>query len=407
MRMLRESAYLLLVLPVSAIAFAVLVGGLVVGGTLAITIVGLPVVLGFFLAARGIAEIERRRAAILVGPIPSSYRGVAGRGLMARFRTAARDSATWRDIAWLAGVTVLGFAGGVLVVTLGATVGYCLTLPLYWWALPHDSLPRVTDAWLVDSWGRIGLLFAAAVVAAFLTYWIVRGFATGQARLARWILSPGRTAELEDRVDTLARTRAAAADTQTEELQRIERDLHDGAQARLVALAIDLGLAREKLESEPDAARALVDAAHEDAKAALEELRELVRGVHPAVLADRGLEGALAALAARSPVPVTLEVETGERPAPAVEAAAYFVVAEGLANVAKHSGATRSVVRVQRPDGRLVVEVADDGAGGADAARGTGIAGLDHRVRALDGVLSVASRAGGPTTLRVELPCAS
>jgi signal transduction histidine kinase len=259
----------------------------------------------------------------------------------------------------------------------------------------------------VDTWGRVGLVVGACLVAAVPVYFLVKGLAQGQARLARWVLSPSRKAELEERVDELARTRAAAADAQTGDLRRIERDLHDGAQARLVALSIDLGLAREKLDTEPEAARALVDAAHEDAKSALAELRELVRGVHPAVLTDRGLDGALAALAARSPVPVTLEVEPGQRPAPAVEAAAYFVVAEGLANVAKHSGASRSKVRVSRPNGNLVVEVSDDGAGGAHEAAGSGIAGLADRVRALDGSLALASPPGGPTTLRAELPCAS
>jgi signal transduction histidine kinase len=281
------------------------------------------------------------------------------------------------------------------------------TFPLYWWALPHSALPELSDSWTVDNWARVSLLFGLGLLLGFLTVPIVRALAVTQARLARAILSPSPRAALEERVDELATTRRAAADTQTEELQRIERDLHDGAQARLVALAIDVGLAREKLDTDPEAARALMESATDDAKAALAELRELVRGVHPAVLADRGLDGALSALAARSPVPVMLELEPGDRPAPAVEAAAYFVVAEGLANVAKHSGASHSLVRVARPDGRLIVEVVDDGAGGADATRGTGIAGLEHRVRALDGVLRVESPSGGPTTLRAELPCAS
>jgi signal transduction histidine kinase len=404
---LAEAVYLLLGLPLSAVAFGVLVAGTVAGGILAITIVGLPVLLGFFLAARGIAEVERRRAALLVGPVDSRYRRSPRPGLVPRFKTAATDGTTWRDLSWLVLLTLLGFAGGILVVVFYAVLLYCLSLPLWWWAVPHSALPDVGPSWTVDTWGRVGLAVGACLVAAVPVYFLVKGLAQGQARLARWVLSPSRKAELEERVDELARTRAAAADAQTGDLRRIERDLHDGAQARLVALSIDLGLAREKLDTEPEAARALVDAAHEDAKSALAELRELVRGVHPAVLTDRGLDGALAALAARSPVPVTLEVEPGQRPAPAVEAAAYFVVAEGLANVAKHSGASRSKVRVSRPNGNLVVEVSDDGAGGAHEAAGSGIAGLADRVRALDGSLALASPPGGPTTLRAELPCAS
>jgi signal transduction histidine kinase len=404
----RDTAYLLLGVPVSAVAFGLFLTTAILGGLLAVTFIGLPIWLALAYAGRLLSDVERRRAVLVLGErIPSSYRPWPKRGLGARAKVIVRDPATWRDLAWQLVVSVVGFVGGVIAATLWISVGYGLTFPLYWWALPHSALPELSDSWTVDNWARVSLLFGLGLLLGFVTVPIVRALAVGQARFARAILSPSRRAALEERVDELATTRRAAADTQTEELQRIERDLHDGAQARLVALAIDVGLAREKLDSDPEAARSLMESATDDAKAALAELRELVRGVHPAVLADRGLDGALSALAARSPVPVTLELEPADRPTPAVEAAAYFVVAEGLANVAKHSGAAQSVVRVARQDGRLVVEVVDDGVGGADATRGTGIAGLEHRVRALDGVLRVESPRGGPTTLRVEVPCAS
>ena len=211
--------------------------------------------------------------------------------------------------------------------------------------------------------------------------------------------------EMAERIDVLTATRAGAVDQQAAELRRIERDLHDGAQARLVALAMDLGMARERLADDPDAQQ-LVAGAHEQAKQAITELRDLARGIHPVVLTDRGLPAALATLAGHSHIPGQLDVETGERPAAAEEAAAYFVVAEALPNAHKPSGATQVAVRVLRLGPVLRVCVADDGAGGADR-EGQGLSGLRRRVEALDGVMAVASPPGGGTVLDVELPCGS
>ena len=213
-------------------------------------------------------------------------------------------------------------------------------------------------------------------------------------------------ARRQHRIEVLEETRADAIDVQAAELRRIERDLHDGAQARLVALGMSLGMAEQKLQSDPEAVRELLVEARRGAGEALEELRVLARGIHPPILADRGLEAAVAALAARSPVPVRLSVTSpSARPAP-VESAAYFVVSEALANVIKHADATQVEIVIARSDGILVAEIADDGRGGADAA-GRGLTGLRQRVRAFDGTLDVTSPEGGPTTLRVELPCGS
>jgi signal transduction histidine kinase len=208
-------------------------------------------------------------------------------------------------------------------------------------------------------------------------------------------------------VEELERTRSGAIVAQQDELERIERDLHDGAQARLVALAMDLGLAREKLDADPEAAAVLVESAHEEAKTALVELRELVRGVHPVVLTDRGLDAALSALSARCSVPVSLDVHPGGRLPRELEAAAYFVVAESLANVGKHADAEHAWVRVARRGERLEVEIRDDGRGSAEVADGGGLAGLSRRVEALDGSFTVESPTGGGTIVRAELPCAS
>jgi signal transduction histidine kinase len=207
------------------------------------------------------------------------------------------------------------------------------------------------------------------------------------------------------RIERLEQSRAAAVDVQESEIRRIERDLHDGAQARLVALGMSLGMAEEKLRTDPDGALALLAEARTGAKEALDELRDLARGIRPPILTDRGLEAAVDALAVRAPVPVEVSVELDRRPPAAVETAAYFVAAEALANAIKHADATRVEVRILRGSGAVVVEIEDDGRGGADPS-GNGLTGLRQRVDALDGFLRVSSPAGGPTTVRAELPCA-
>jgi signal transduction histidine kinase len=219
------------------------------------------------------------------------------------------------------------------------------------------------------------------------------------------LLGGGREEELSERVDELTRTRRGALDVQAAELRRIERDLHDGAQARLVALSMKLGRAEERLADEPEAAE-LVREARTEAGAAIAELRDLARGIAPPVLADRGLPAAVEALGGRSAIPVTVDVDMDRRALPVLETAAYFVVAEGLTNAAKHAGATGAHVTIVLDDERLVVEVHDDGRGGADPSGG-GLTGLRHRVEALDGILAVRSETGKGTTIRAELPCGS
>jgi signal transduction histidine kinase len=239
----------------------------------------------------------------------------------------------------------------------------------------------------------------------FWPVWPLLGMAIGLgAQTAAVLASSPRRAELTERIETLESTRAGAVDVQESELRRIERDLHDGAQARLVALGMSLGMAEHKLADDPARAGELLAEARVGAEQALRELRDLARGIHPPVLADRGLEAAIAALANSTPMHVTLTVDVPKRPASAVESAAYFVVAEALANAAKHARAERVEIRIASSGDKLAVEVEDDGVGGADA-QGTGLSGLKHRVAALDGTLWVLSPPGGPTTIRAELPC--
>jgi signal transduction histidine kinase len=250
------------------------------------------------------------------------------------------------------------------------------------------------------------LIWAVTTRGYFWPVWPALGLAIAVVlHLLIVLLTPPDRTAMENRIEELTSTRAGAVDAQDAELRRIERDLHDGAQARLVALGMSLGLAEQRLDAHPDEARQLLVEAKLGAREALEELRDLARGIHPPVLADRGLGAAVAALAARSPIEVSVSV-VGERPPAAVESAAYFVTAEALANATKHSAARHVDIRIARGNDMLSVEVRDDGPGGADPS-GAGLTGLRRRVEALDGRLIVDSPAGGPTVIRAELPCAS
>jgi signal transduction histidine kinase len=256
----------------------------------------------------------------------------------------------------------------------------------------------------------IPLAFVAAptgiVVYGLGAWWGCRWMATGQAKLAEWLLAPTERARLTQQVSHLATTRADTVDARAAELRRIERDLHDGAQARLVSLAMSLGMAEEEFSEHPETARKLVVEARDSASKALGELRDLVRGIHPPVLADRGLAGGIEALALASPLPVEVDINLDDRLPPPLESALYFVAAEALTNIARHADATWAFVRLWRDDQQMLrMLVHDDGHGGADPARGSGLRGIEHRMAAFDGRLTVTSPEGGPTELFVELRC--
>ncbi|HEX2315436.1 MAG TPA: sensor histidine kinase [Thermomonospora sp.] len=349
----------------------------------------------------GMSNRHRRRAARLLGvPAPVVHRKAR------RLRTdpAARREALW----WLVHL-VIGPPLALLTVLCVGNIPAALVAMTLWWAFPSDE--PVTLLWggvPVDGWGvalTVGPTQALALSA--LALWGLPPLARAHARLCLAMLSPTPAERLAERVEVLTRTRAEAVGAHGAELRRIERDLHDGVQARLVAVAMRLGLARESLTDVPGGAAGLVEEAHAGVEEAMAELRGVIRTIYPPILADRGLTGAMAALAARSGVPVTVHTgDLGQLPA-AVETVAYFVVTEALANTTRHGRATQAEVRLTRTGDRLAVEVRDDGAGGADERRGTGIAGLRRRVLALDGTFRLTSPAGGPTVIRVELPCAS
>lgn len=403
----RELGFLLAGGITAVIGFCVQVAGWSAGLSLLITLVGIPILLALAYVDRWVCAIDRWRTSLLLRePIPGVYRKQSRPGFLALLRTVGSDPQTWRDVGWIWLNVVLGFVSAVLVLSLWGSVAWLVTLPFYWWLLPTSALPEGPFG-RIDTWAEVLGEAGLGLVLAPLTAWIGAGLALLQARLAKRLLGPSERERLEHRVGELARTRAAAVDAQTSELRRIERDLHDGAQARMVAVTMDLGRAREKLDSDPDAARELVEAAHAEARTAIADLRRLVSGIAPAVLTDRGLDAALSALVASCRVPVSLDVRVDERLPAAVEVAAYFVVSEALVNVQKHAEAQHARVHLRLQDGSLIVEVADDGRGGASLEAGSGLAGLRDRVAALDGTLVVTSPAGGPTVVRAEIPCAS
>src|SRR5829696_5122795 len=396
--------YQLSALPASILAFTVVVCVLSLAAGAIGIIVGLPCLLALFAILRWNARIERKRTGwALREPIGEVYRRRDGNWLR-RLRLVATDPQSWKDLAWLTFVGTFGFVASVVTITLWANIAGLLVLPAWYWSLPENG-PDF-GLFRADTLGEAIITVDLALVAIPIAYVITRWMTVGTLRLSKALLSPSREAALEARVGELSATRAGAVDAAAAELQRIERDLHDGAQARLVALALDLGMAEERFARDPEGARELVGEAREEAKRALAELRDLARGIRPSMLAERGLGPALTALAARSPIPASVDLDVPQDLPDAVEMTTWFVVSGALANAAKHSGAARVLVSVGSVEDRLIVEVADDGAGGA-SADGGGLTGLRKRVEALDGTLAVSSPAGGPTAIRAELPCGS
>jgi signal transduction histidine kinase len=400
--------HVLLDVMVGAVTFTVTVALLATSAALLLTFpLALPFVWGLVVSSRAMAVVERSRIAALLGEaIPDPVPPLRARGPWGRLVERVRSGARWREVAY----NLLALPRGVLTYGLTA-LAWCgsaalLLLPLSVSALPGDS---AKFGLFEVSQGPAALLAAVVGLGGLLVVapWVTLAMARLDLVTARWLLGPRRGDALGEQVTRLETSRAAAVDSAEAERRRIERDLHDGAQQRLVALAMGLGTARERLEADPESGRQLVAEAHEEAKAALKEIRDLVRGIHPVILEDRGLDAALSAVVARSPVPVTLTVEVAERPPAAVESTAYFVVAEALTNVARHAHATRAAVNIVRAGDRLVVEVSDDGVGGAEPAAGTGLRGLRDRVTALGGTMHLVSPPGGPTSLIVDVPCAS
>lgn len=392
----RAVPYLLLSVVLGLGWFIVLAVAVPLSATLVIVWVGLPLFLATMLLWRVAAMLERRLMRLAFGmEIRDPYRPRPERGLGKHLAWLFGDPATWKDLGYLLLLFPLSVVEFVMFITLWAVTIGLITSPVMY-ALGEPM--TFTEGLVVDSWLGAVLACLVGFVALVLTAYAVRGMAWLHGTLAVVLLGGSQE-------EWLRESRARGVDAAESERRRIERDLHDGAQQRLLAVALDLGRAEAKMESDPGAARELLAQARSGTRAAIQELRDLARGIHPAILTDRGLDAALSALAARAPVRVDVAVEVAERPPAAVESIAYFIVAEALTNLAKHSAATEASVRVSRQGVCVVVEVYDNGLGGAEIHPGGGLAGLADRASAIDGVLIVQSPIGGPTLVRAELPC--
>jgi signal transduction histidine kinase len=408
----KQTLHLLLDLPLGIAWFTWVVTMLSLGGGLAVTVIGIPLLALTVTSGRWIGSAERARARLLLdddAPAPSPFR--SGQGWLALTKAGLVDGPGWKGLAYGALMLPWGIVTFTVAVTIWSTALGLLATPILWASLPDRDLFQFGDHYVLTGWGKVGGVVGATILGLVLLAVVPRviaAMAEGDRRLVRLLLSPDPAEVLARRVTELTESRDASVEGAASELRRIERDLHDGAQQRLVSLAMNLGIARDRLEAADDPKAAeLVGRAHDEAKQAIAELRDLVRGIHPAVLTDRGLDAAVSALAARCPVPVELQSDLRRRLPSTVEGAAYFVVAEALTNVAKHSGARHARVTLRDGSDRLTVEVFDDGRGGATSSHGSGLQGLQDRVRALEGRLAVASPPGGPTTIVAELPCGS
>ncbi|MER5942999.1 sensor domain-containing protein [Streptomyces sp. NPDC001928] len=359
----KEIAHLLANLPLALLGFTYVAVVLFTGALLTLTVIGFPLLAAGLVGARQLGKMERARARALLSvevaePSPLPLRGGKD-GFFPQLWMALKDPVGWRTILY----DFIRLPWGILTFVIALT-----SLFVLWPVLPF----------------------------------IARGLTNADRAMVRGLLSPSD--ELERRIAELESDRGVVVDTAAADLRRIERDLHDGAQARLVNLAMGLGLAKEKLLEDPDAAASMVQEAHGEVKLALQELRDLARGIHPAVLTDRGLDAALSSVASRCTVPVKVTADLPSRPAAAIEGIAYFTVSELLQNVSKHSGAKSASVDVWRSDDRLLIQVWDDGRGGARLDGGTGMRGLADRLEAVDGLFVIESPQGGPTTVTAELP---
>src|SRR5690349_17619739 len=396
-----ETFDLLLDLVVGTLWFTVFTTLIAAGASLLITLVGLPILTATFYLARAVAHGERARVRAFLGAHIATpvYKPPKTNGLWHRLIAPLADRTTWKEVGYVWAIQpVLGVVNFTVALTAWAVPLWAITLPIYavrW----HSASPQIWSGRTLDTWHEVIPVAVAGVIALPFVPWIIRAFATLDRAVARWGLSPSK-------VTTLRETQARSVDIALADRRQIERDLHDGAQQRLLSLGMELGMALEKFDSDPDGARGLVGDAHAELQRAIAELRNLARGIHPAVLTDRGLDAALSALAARSPVPVRLDVQLAERPPASVEATAYFIVAEALTNAARYASATSAAVIVREQGDKLHIEVADNGVGGAEQRPGGGLAGLADRASSVEGTLRISSPTGGPTVVAADLPCA-
>ena len=355
---------------------------------------------------RALADRERARLSTSGEPVPRPYHP-RPEGHLAAARSVLADPATWRDLCWLAAHGVGWTLTALVVVALWPAVAASLAMPLFWSRFPPGTFTALLI--LVETWWQaLTLPFLQAAAYAVIALWGAPLICAGWHRVTRALLRPTAHVSLTDEVERLAETRTGALESHGAELRRIERDLHDGVQAHLVAISVRLGLADRALAADPTRVQPLIRDARDGIEDVLGDLRGIIRGIYPPILTDRGLAGAISALAAGRDFPVAVRIadELPRLPAP-VEAAAYFIVAEALTNASRHSSAGQAAVIITEECDELAIMISDDGCGGADPGLGSGLAGIGRRVAALDGRFTVQSPVGGETRIEARLPCGS
>jgi signal transduction histidine kinase len=391
------------------VAFIIVVTGTAVGTSLlVVALAGVPVLAVTLWLCIAFARFERARFAVLLGAaMPAPPRDLRlDVGWWRRTWRVLASPVTLRQLGYALLRFPLAVVQAVIVIVVWSLPLALLGLPVLGGLLPRIWVGADLSGSILSHPAELAGAAALGLILLLVAPHLTRALAAVDIAIARYLIGPGSGPEMTARISELEHSRARVVDGAEAERRRMERDLHDGAQQRLVALAMELGRAKARFTDDPEGARAIIDQAHVEAKEALAELRNLVRGVHPPVLTDRGLDAALSGLAALSPVPVTVRADLDVRPTASVEAIAYFVVAEALTNVAKHARATRAEVSADRQGDVLRIVIRDDGIGGADP-RGQGLSGLADRIAGVDGRLSVRSPAGGPTVIEVDLPCGS
>jgi signal transduction histidine kinase len=401
-RSLGAIGHLILAGPSAAVA-AILLAAAAVSAALVPAGVGIALLPAVLLAIRALARAQRARVGTLLGrDLAEHYRDPAGTAWQ-QLRTLLRDPCANRDLLWLGAHACAGTALAFATALWLAIAAVTVPAALVWQALPPGERLQVVVP--VDDWPTAFAVSAGGLVLGYLLLRAAPAMVRGQVRAYGWLLSAPASQRLALRVEELSATRAAALDAHAAELRRIERDLHDGMQSHLVSIALALAVAQRQRESDPVLSERLIEQSRAGVEGAIEELQQVVRTIFPPILAERGLDGAVHALVAACPVRVSVHMGATPRLPAAVEAAAYFIVAEALANIAKHSGAADARLEVAVAAGRLSVRVSDDGRGGADERTGSGLPGIRGRVAALDGAMRLVSPNGGPTVLEVELPC--
>jgi signal transduction histidine kinase len=409
-----DSAYNLSSFPIALPAFIISLVGFLLGVGTAVVWIGVPIMATTLLAMRGLAAAGRAQIPSVIRreiPKPRYKKAKPDSSALRRFLTALTDGQSWLNLLWAVTILPIAILGFVVTLAWWAATITAVLYPVYGWIIwlaageEGDGLTYATR-WLGwgDSYLAVSVLTViGGLIMALALPWVVRGLALSQGWIGKGMLTS--LSSLHERIDELAESRDAATSAEADALRRIERDIHDGPQQRLVSLGMELARVKRQMEANPEAAQRTLEEAITQTRETIDELRALSRGIAPPILTDRGLEAALAALTARSMVPVDLATSVRGRYRSTVESTVYFVVAEALTNVSKHSEATQASVTVDDWGDRLVVSVGDNGVGGAHLSKGHGLSGLTDRIRAAEGEWTIDSPEGGPTVIVAEVPC--